>query len=219
MVTSMAAQSSSVFDIHCRQCPRLANFLDAVKAKHPSYFCKPVPAFGDANAKLLIVGLAPGMHGANKTGRPFTGDYAGVLLYETLYQFGFASKPVSESADDDLQLINCRISNAVKCLPPDNKPLPAEIATCNQFIAAELKLMQPGSIVLALGNVAHAAVLKAFDLKLKDYKFAHAARHALPSGLVLFDSYHCSRYNTQTKRLTEAMFHAVFAEIAGELSA
>jgi len=207
----------TVFDIHCRQCPRLASFLDEVKAKNPSYFCKPVPAFGDANAKLLIVGLAPGMHGANRTGRPFTGDYAGVLLYETLHKFGFATKPVSQSAEDALKLINCRISNAVKCLPPDNKPLPAEIATCNQFIAAELKMMPHGGVILALGNVAHAAVLKAFGLKLKDYKFAHAARHALPTGLVLFDSYHCSRYNTQTKRLTEAMFHGVFVEVVEEL--
>ena len=207
-----------VFDINCRQCPRLANFLDEVKTKYPSYFCKPVPAFGDANAKLVIVGLAPGMHGANQTGRPFTGDYAGVLLYETLYKYGFATKPTSVSADDDLKLINCRISNAVKCLPPDNKPLPAEIATCNQFIAAELNLMTKGSVVLALGNVAHAAVLKAFGLKLKDYKFGHAARHSLPNDLVLFDSYHCSRYNTQTKRLTEAMFHGVFAEISEELT-
>ncbi|HQS38414.1 MAG TPA: uracil-DNA glycosylase [Methylotenera sp.] len=209
--------TNSVFDINCRQCPRLANFLDEVKTKHPSYFCKPVPAFGDANAKLVVVGLAPGMHGANQTGRPFTGDYAGVLLYETLYKYGFATKPISVSADDDLKLINCRISNAVKCLPPDNKPLPAEIATCNQFIAAELKLMAKGSVILALGNVAHTAVLKAFGLKLKDYKFAHAARHVLPNDLVLYDSYHCSRYNTQTKRLTEAMFHGVFAAIAEEL--
>ncbi len=209
--------SSVTFDINCRQCERLAHFLDEVKAKHPSYFCKPVPAFGDADARLIIVGLAPGMHGANQTGRPFTGDYAGVLLYETLYKFGFATKPVSVSADDDLQLINCRISNAVKCLPPDNKPLPAEIATCNQFISAELKLLSSGSIILALGNVAHAAVLKAFALKAKDYKFAHAARHTLPNGLVLYDSYHCSRYNTQTRRLTEAMFHEVFASIKSEL--
>jgi len=208
--------TKQTFDINCRQCERLAHFLDEVKAKYPSYFCKPVPAFGDANAKLVIVGLAPGMHGANQTGRPFTGDYAGVLLYETLYKYGFASKPQSLAADDDLQLINCRISNAVKCLPPDNKPLPVEIATCNQFIAAELNLMNKGSVVLALGNVAHTAVLKAFGLKLKDYRFAHAARHALPNNLVLFDSYHCSRYNTQTKRLTEAMFQGVFAEIAAE---
>jgi len=205
------------FDINCRQCGRLAHFLDEVKAKHPSYFCKPVPAFGDADARLVIVGLAPGMHGANQTGRPFTGDYAGVLLYETLYKYGFATRPQSVSADDGLQLINCRISNAVKCLPPDNKPLPVEIATCNQFIAAELNLMTKGSVILALGNVAHTAVLKAFGLKLKDYKFAHAARHVLPNDLVLYDSYHCSRYNTQTKRLTEAMFHEVFAKIAKEL--
>jgi len=210
--------TNPVFDINCRQCPRLANFLDEVKSKHPSYFCKPVPAFGDANARLVIVGLAPGMHGANQTGRPFTGDYAGVLLYETLYKYGFATKPVSLSAYDDLQLINCRISNAVKCLPPDNKPLPAEITTCNQYIAAELKLLGPSSIILALGNVAHAAVLKAFSVKAKGYKFGHAARHILPNGLVLYDSYHCSRYNTQTKRLTEAMFHGVFAGIAGELN-
>lgn len=207
----------ATFDINCRQCERLAHFLDEVKAKHPSYFCKPVPAFGDASAKLVIVGLAPGMHGANQTGRPFTGDYAGVLLYETLYKYGFATRPQSISADDGLLLINCRISNAVKCLPPDNKPLPVEIATCNQFLAAELSQLADNSIILALGNVAHLAVLKAFDSKLKDFKFGHAARHTLPNGLVLYDSYHCSRYNTQTRRLTEAMFHEVFAMIAAEL--
>lgn len=209
--------TKTTFDINCRQCPRLANFLDEVKAKHPSYFCKPVPAFGDINAKLVIVGLAPGMHGANKTGRPFTGDYAGVLLYETLYKYGFATKPQSLSADDGLQLMNCRISNAVKCLPPENKPLPVEIATCNQFLSTELNILAEDSIILALGNVAHLAVLKAFNLKLKDYKFGHAARHPLPNGLVLYDSYHCSRYNTQTRRLTEAMFHEVFAMIKSEL--
>jgi len=209
--------TDATFDINCRQCERLAHFLDEIKAKYPSYFCKPLPEFGDANAKLVFFGLAPGMQRANQTGRPFTGDYAGVLLYETLYKYGFATKPVSVSANDDLQLINCRISNAVKCLPPDNKPLPAEIATCNQFIAAELKLLAPGSIILALGNVAHTAVLKAFAAKAKDYKFGHAARHILPNGLVLYDSYHCSRYNTQTRRLTEAMFHEVFAAIADEL--
>lgn len=205
------------FDIHCRQCERLASFLDEVKAKYPGYFCKPVPAFGDANARLVIVGLAPGMHGANQTGRPFTGDYAGVLLYETLYKYGFATRPQSVSADDGLQLINCRISNAVKCLPPDNKPLPVEITTCNQFLGAELSQLADNSIILALGNVAHLAVLKAFGLKLKDYKFGHAARHVLPNGLVLYDSYHCSRYNTQTRRLTEVMFHEVFAAIKLEL--
>ncbi len=209
--------TNPTFDINCRQCPRLANFLDEVKAKHPDYFCKPVPAFGDANAKLVIVGLAPGLHGANRSGRPFTGDFAGILLYETLYKYGFSTKPQSLSADDGLQLINCRISNAVKCLPPDNKPLPIEIATCNQFMSAELQQLAANSIILALGNVAHSAVLKAFNLKIKDYKFGHAARHALPNGLILYDSYHCSRYNTQTRRLTEAMFHEVFAAITAEL--
>jgi uracil-DNA glycosylase family 4 len=209
--------SRPVFDIECRQCPRLANFLYEVKAKNPTYFCKPVPPFGDANAKLIIVGLAPGMHGANRTGRPFTGDHAGILLYESLYKYGFATKPQSFAADDSLQLINCRITNAVKCLPPDNKPLPAEIATCNQFLAAELQQLKSGSVILALGNVAHLAVLKAFGLKIKDYKFGHAAQYTLPNDLILVDSYHCSRYNTQTRRLTEAMFHAVFASIKAEI--
>jgi uracil-DNA glycosylase family 4 len=206
-----------VFDSNCRQCPRLANFLDDVKVKHSTYFCRPVPAFGDVVAKLIIVGLAPGMHGANRTGRPFTGDYAGVLLYETLHKYSFASKPQSLSADDGLTLINCRITNAVKCLPPDNKPLPAEIVTCNQFLAAELQQLATNSIILALGNVAHLAVLKAFSLKIKDYKFGHATKHNLPNGLILYDSYHCSRYNTQTRRLTEAMFHEVFAMIKSKL--
>ena len=205
------------FDSHCRKCPRLANFLDEVKVKNPTYFCKPVPPFGDAAAKLIIVGLAPGMHGANRSGRPFTGDHAGILLYETLHKYGFASKPQSLSADDGLTLINCRITNAVKCLPPDNKPLPAEITLCNQFLATELHDLNAGSIILALGNVAHLAVLKAFGLKVKDFKFSHAAHYILPNDLILVDSYHCSRYNTQTRRLTEAMFHEVFAMIKQEL--
>jgi uracil-DNA glycosylase family 4 len=205
------------FDSNCRQCTRLATFLDEVKVKYPTYFCKPVPAFGDANAELIIIGLAPGMHGANRTGRPFTGDHAGILLYETLHKYGFATKPQSLSAADDLQLVNCRITNAVKCLPPDNKPLPAEMATCNQFLAAELQNLHANSIILALGNVAHLAVLKAFGLKIKDFKFGHAVRHSLANGTILVDSYHCSRYNTQTKRLTEAMFHEVFAMIKQEL--
>jgi uracil-DNA glycosylase len=208
---------SIVFDINCKKCTRLANFLAEVKTKNPTYFCKPVPAFGDAKAKLIIVGLAPGMHGANKTGRPFTGDHAGILLYETLHKYGFASKPQSTSADDDLQLINCRITNAVKCLPPENKVLPAEIATCNHFLAAELQNLAEDSVILALGNVAHLAVLKAFGLKIKDYKFAHSTRFTLPNKTILVDSYHCSRYNTQTKRLTSPMFEAVFADISNLL--
>lgn len=208
----------AAFDINCRQCPRLASFLDTVKIKEPTYFAKPVPAFGVENPKLLIVGLAPGMHGANRTGRPFTGDYAGVLLYETLHQFGYASAPVSLSADDGLVLKDCRITNAVKCLPPDNKPMGEEVNICNQYLAAELAGLSPNSTILALGNVAHLAVLKALGLKVGAYKFGHAARHALPNGQVLYDSYHCSRYNTQTKRLTEAMFHEVFALIQSEHS-
>lgn len=208
------ASQTGCFDIDCKCCTRLADFLADVKAKNPAYFCKPVPPFGDANAQLLIVGLAPGMHGANRTGRPFTGDYAGVLLYDTLHKFGFATQPQSVTADDSLRLINCRISNAVKCLPPENKPLPVEITTCNAFLSAELQQMPANSIILALGNIAHQAVIKGFGLKIKDYKFGHAAQHHLPNGMVLVDSYHCSRYNTQTKRLTEAMFHNVFAEIS-----
>ena len=172
----------AAFDINCRQCPRLASFLDIVKIKEPTYFAKPVPAFGVENPKLLIVGLAPGMHGANRTGRPFTGDYAGVLLYETLHQFGYASAPVSVSADDGLVLKDCRITNAVKCLPPDNKPTGEEVNICNQYLAAELAGLSPNTSILALGNVAHLAVLKAFGLKVGAYKFGHAARHALPHG-------------------------------------
>lgn len=201
------------FDLNCRLCPRLSGFLDQVKIKEPTYFARPVPPFGDAAPDLLIVGLAPGMHGANRTGRPFTGDYAGVLLYETLHKFGYGSRPVSESADDGLQLKNCRITNAVKCLPPENKPTGDEINTCNRYLAAELADFTEGGAILALGNVAHQAVLKALKLKVGNYKFGHAARHQLPSGHVLFDSYHCSRYNTQTRRLTEAMFHQVFEMI------
>ena len=205
------------YDQQCRRCPRLAGFLNEVKLEHPDYFCRPVPPFGDAQARLLIVGLAPGMHGANRSGRPFTGDYAGILLYQTLHKFGFASLPVSTSADDSLRLHGCRISNAVKCLPPHNKPETSEIKSCNPFLANELAKMPAGSIVLALGNIAHQAVLMARGVKRSAYTFAHAARHQLPGGITLFDSYHCSRYNTQTRRLTADMFESVFAQIRQEL--
>ncbi|HEY3325985.1 MAG TPA: uracil-DNA glycosylase [Novimethylophilus sp.] len=206
----------TIFDLNCRLCPRLATFLDEVKAANPAYFCRPVPPFGDDAPRLLIVGLAPGLHGANRTGRPFTGDHAGILLYHTLHKLGFSSAPTSASADDGLRLIDCRITNAVKCLPPANKPETSEIVNCNSYLAAELAQL-PQAIVLALGNVAHAAVLRAFRLKPKDYVFGHGARHVLPHGQVLYDSYHCSRYNTQTRRLTEAMFHEVFRHIRNEL--
>ncbi len=200
------------FDPDCRACPRLARFLDDVRAGHPGYHARPVPAFGDPAPRLLIVGLAPGMHGANRSGRPFTGDYAGILLYATLHKFGYASAPESVSKDDGLRLIGCRITNAVKCLPPANKPEPAEIRACNGFLAAELAALPAGAGILALGQIAHQAVLRALGLKLKDHPFAHGADHRLPNGRRLVSSYHCSRYNTQTRRLTPEMFEAVFRQ-------
>lgn len=211
------ATTAQIFDIECRLCPRLSGFLDKVKIQQPGYFAKPVPSFGDDHPKLLIVGLAPGMHGANRTGRPFTGDYAGVLLYQTLHKFGYASADASVSADDGLQLKDCRITNAVKCLPPENKPTGDEIKVCNRYLTAEFSSLPNDLVILALGNIAHQAVLKAQGLKVGAYKFGHAARHVLPSGQILYDSYHCSRYNTQTRRLTEAMFHDVFESINKEL--
>ncbi len=197
------------FDPRCRRCARLAGFLDEGRARYPAYHCAPVAPFGDANPRLLIVGLAPGFHGANATGRPFTGDHAGILLYETLHLCGWASAPVSSSATDGLALAGCRITNAVKCVPPQNKPTPAEIATCNKFLAAELAGLRPGAVILALGSIAHGAVLKAHGLKASAHAFGHAAEHRLPGGGVLVDSYHCSRYNTQTRRLTTGMFREV----------
>lgn len=198
------------FDIDCRRCPRLAGFLDAVKADYPGYHARPVAPFGDRGARLLVVGLAPGMHGANATGRPFTGDHAGILLYQVLHTHGFASAPASRAADDGLRLIDCRITNAVKCLPPQNKPVGAEVNACNDFLAAELTDLADGAVVLALGGVAHKAVIRALGLRQADFPFGHAAEHRA-GRLQLIDSYHCSRYNTQTGRLTDEMFDRVFA--------
>jgi uracil-DNA glycosylase len=195
-------------------CPRLASFLAKVVHENPDYFSKPVPPFGESAPKLLIVGLAPGMHGANRTGRPFTGDYAGILLYESLHALGLSSAPVSVDRFDGLKLVGARITNAVKCLPPDNKPLPKEIKTCNQYLAAELATLTSVRAVLALGVVAHEAVLMASSLKRSAAKFAHAAEHQLPDGRQLIDSYHCSRYNTQTRRLTPEMFQKVLKRAA-----
>jgi uracil-DNA glycosylase family 4 len=189
----------------------LARFLDAVRLKQPDYYCLPVPPFGDADAKLLVVGLAPGMHGANRTGRPFTGDHAGILLYQMLHEFGFGSHPESLSADDPLRLSNCRITNAVKCLPPDNKPVGAEINECNDFLANEIALMPAGSLLIALGGIAHRAIIKSVGLRQADYKFGHAAEHDIEGRFTILDSYHCSRYNTNTGRLTTEMFRAVFS--------
>ncbi|WP_456403658.1 uracil-DNA glycosylase [Thiolapillus sp.] len=204
------------FDPNCRVCPRLADFLLEVKVQHPDYHCRPVAPFGDPAARLLIVGLAPGMHGANATGRPFTGDHAGILLYETLYECGFSSAPVSSHADDGLQLKNCRITNAVKCLPPQNKPVGSEVKSCNAFLQQELQALSEGSVVLALGGIAHRAVITAMGRRQVDFPFEHGAEHDLDAGMTLLDSYHCSRYNTQTKRLTPLMFRQVF-EKAGTL--
>jgi uracil-DNA glycosylase len=201
----------------CRRCARLASFLDDVRGKYPTYHARPVPAFGDLRPRLLIVGLAPGMHGANRTGRPFTGDYAGILLYETLHRFGWSSQAESVAADDPLELRGCRITNAVKCLPPGNKPEPVEVKTCNGYLRQELNALDEGTAILALGQVAHAAVLSALELRKAEFAFGHGAEHALPRRRYLFDSYHCSRYNTQTKRLTAVMFEAVFARIAAHL--
>lgn len=198
-----------VFHARCRLCSRLSDFLSAVKAEHPAYHAAPVAPFGDPEAELLIVGLAPGMHGANRTGRPFTGDTAGVLLYQTLYEFGFSNQAKGDDPKDGLTLKRCRISNAVKCLPPENKPTLAEIRTCNRYLAAELRARNAPRVLLALGKIAHEAVLLGLGLKSKTYPFGHGSAYALPEGRWLISSYHCSRYNTQTKRLTPEMFRAV----------
>lgn len=205
----MSLKHSKGFDSNCTQCSRLSQFLGEVHDQYPDYFCKPVPAFGDDNAHLCIIGLAPGMHGANATGRPFTGDHAGILLYETLYKYGFATEPESLSANDGLKLLNCRITNAVKCLPPQNKPIGLEVNTCNSWLSQELKALPENYVLIALGGIAHKAVIKALGLKQADYNFGHGAEHNLERG-VLIDCYHCSRYNTQTKRLTTPMFEKVF---------
>ncbi len=205
---------------NCRRCTRLAGFLDTVRAQYPDYHAKPVPAFGDSSPRLLIIGLAPGMHGANRTGRPFTGDFAGILLYQTLYKFGLASQSESISLDDDLRLNHCRITNAVKCLPPANKPQPSEVRQCNTFLSTEIQdfAAHGGQALLALGNVAHQAGLMALGLKMKHFPFSHGAVYRLPNGLQLYDSYHCSRYNTQTKRLTAEMFEQVIARVCADLA-
>jgi uracil-DNA glycosylase len=209
------------FSTDCRLCPRLAGFLEQVRADHPDYHALPVNSFGEEGSRFLIVGLAPGMHGANRTGRPFTGDYAGNLLYGALHKYGFASNAnpldAAGNANPVMNLQNCRITNAVRCLPPQNKPEPGEMRACNDYLAGELALLPQGAAVMALGTIAHQAVLMALGLRKSSYAFRHGARYTLPNGLTLFDSYHCSRYNTQTKRLTAAMFEAVIADIAMHL--
>jgi uracil-DNA glycosylase family 4 len=195
----------------CPLCPRLAAFRRTNRAQYPDYFNNPVPGFGDPKARLLIVGLAPGLHGANRTGRPFTGDYAGDLLYATLLKHGLARGSYEKRADDSLTLVDCAIANSVRCVPPENKPLPAEINTCRQFLIAELEHMTHVRAILALGKIAHDSVCTALKLKKKDHPFGHGKRYDLKP-IQLISSYHCSRYNTNTGVLTEAMFDAVVKE-------
>ncbi|HUW97746.1 MAG TPA: uracil-DNA glycosylase [Acidiferrobacter sp.] len=201
----------------CRKCPRLASFRDETRARYPDYRCLPVPALGADDTKIVIVGLAPGLHGANATGRPFTGDFAGILLYNTLYRLGLSNQPQSEAVGDGLELKGCRITNAVKCVPPANRPTGVEIQTCAPYLTAELARQPTGGVIIALGRIAHDAVLRAFKQPLSHFRFGHGARHDV-GGRVLWDSYHCSRYNTQTRRLTEASFVAVFEAALREVS-
>jgi uracil-DNA glycosylase family 4 len=221
---SERVSSAVCFDVHCRRCPRLADFREASRRIHPGYHGAPVGAFGDEDPRWLIVGLAPGMHGANRTGRPFTGDHAGILLYDTLYRLGVSSAAESIAADDGLRLRGVRITNAVKCLPPANKPTPQEARLCNTFLQAEIAAYSRLRVLVALGRIAHDAILDALGVARASVKFVHGAEHRLGldnrggRDLLLVDSYHCSRYNTQTRRLTPAMFSAVLArarELAG----
>jgi uracil-DNA glycosylase family 4 len=202
----------------CRLCPRLAGFRDANRARHPSFHNAPVASFGPLDARLLIVGLAPGLKGANQTGRPFTGDYAGDLLYATLRKFGLARGDYGRDAGDGLELVGCRITNAVRCVPPQNKPTPEESKTCRPYLAAELGALPRLEVVLALGTLAHGEVLAALGLRKSHCRFGHGALHQLPDGPLLADSYHCSRYNTNTRRLTVDMFEAVFAKLTAQLA-
>jgi uracil-DNA glycosylase len=204
-------------DRDCPLCPRLAAFRAAQRAVAPSWHNAPVPSFGSADARLLIVGLAPGLRGANRTGRPFTGDYAGDLLYATLRKFGFARGNYRQAADDGLALVDCRITNAVRCVPPENKPLPAEAAQCRTFLEAEMAALSRLRVIVALGAIAHQATLTTLGERRAAFPFTHGALHRLPSGRVLADSYHCSRYNTNTGRLTTAMFETVFAVVRAAL--
>src|SRR5882757_2179954 len=211
-----AALPSAQPDRDCPLCPRLAEFRAQVRAKEPGWFNSPVASFGDATAQLLIVGLAPGLQGANRTGRPFTGDYAGDLLYATLLEYGFASGVFLARPDDGLTLVDCRIGNAVRCVPPQNKPLPVEINTCRHFLIATIAAMPKLRAIVALGRIAHESTLKALGLRSAAAPFKHGAVH-IAGALQLYDSYHCSRYNTNTGVLTPKMFRDVFAKVRKDL--
>ena len=215
MITALPCPSEPSRD--CPLCPRLVAFRARARAAHPDWHNAPVPCFGPREARLAIVGLAPGMQGANRTGRPFTGDWAGDLLYETLLDFGFATGVYEERPDDTLQLTDCRIINGVRCVPPENKPTGEEITTCRQFLVPALAEMPKLRAVVALGRIAHETFLRAMDVRPVQYRFAHGATHDI-CGLTLFDSYHCSRYNTNTGRLTTEMFRSVFAAVRSSLA-
>ncbi|HAH08589.1 MAG TPA: uracil-DNA glycosylase [Alphaproteobacteria bacterium] len=202
----------------CQLCPRLVQFRETNRTEEPHWHNAPVPSFGDLDARLLIVGLAPGRTGANRTGRPFTGDYAGDLLYATLLEFGLATGTYGASADDTVVLSDCRITNAVRCVPPENKPTPLEIKSCAVFLRAETSKMPRLRAVVALGRIAHDAVLRNFDLKIAAHPFAHGQRHRISEQVTLFDSFHCSRYNTNTGKLTTTMFQQVFAAVRDHFS-
>ncbi len=201
----------------CADCPRLADFRAGNRAKFPDWHNAPVPAFGGLDARLLIVGLAPGLRGANLTGRPFTGDYAGDLLYATLARHGLAAGTYGKTAADGLRLVDCRVTNAVRCVPPENKPTGPEIRACNPFLDAEIAAMPKLRVMVALGAISHGAILSALKLRKSAFPFRHAAAHELSPRIRLFDSYHCSRYNTNTGRLTEAMFDQVFQDVTAYL--
>ena len=209
--------NNSSFNTNCKRCPRLAKHLKRVNLDYPAYHSKPVPSFGVKQPKLLIVGLAPGLHGANATGRPFTGDHAGIILYEMLYKHGFSNKISSVSLNDGLKLAHCRITNAVRCLPPENKPISGEVNKCNRYLEEELENVSGEGIILCLGHIAHKSSIKALSLKQSDYPFKHGKFYKLNTGRVIVDSYHCSRYNTNTKRLTEDMFSKIFQRIKKQL--
>ena len=215
-MASLPARDSFEPDRDCPLCPRLAEFRAQARAKAPDWHNAPVDSFGDPNAQLLIVGLAPGMQGANRTGRPFTGDYAGDLLYATLLDYGFAKGVFQARPDDGLKLVGCRISNAVRCVPPQNKPLPAEINTCRQFLVTTIATMPRVRAIVALGRIAHDTTLKALGLRNAAAPFAHGAVHDA-GAFRLYDSYHCSRYNTNTRVLTPEMFRNVFAKVRKDL--
>ncbi len=217
-VTGTGARGAAAPPSDCRLCARLAAFRERNRAAHPDFHNAPVESFGGRRARLLIVGLAPGLKGANRTGRPFTGDYAGELLFPSLKTFDFARGAYAARADDGLMLVDCRITNAVRCVPPENKPSPAEVKTCGRFLAAEIAALPRLEAILALGAVAHGAVLAAKGLKKAHYPFRHGAVHGLPDGTALADSYHCSRYNTNTGRLSGDMFEAVIAQVKARLA-